>query len=217
MPSALSALIRRPPGTGWLILSGSTMQEALILRALAVVDQAGIIVAVAPTTQELPEAEVALQNWLDLSGWDGRAVDCDASDALEDALSEAALVILPDLADSGVYARTLGQTDASEFLLAALDAGVVIVAEGSPAEALGELTEFSPADRTENPALRWLPGAIVQTHFSDDQPRSFHAKRKELFRIGLPEAVAMAIGPNDEREIWGNGKPTITFQQWWKE
>jgi hypothetical protein len=192
------------------------MPEDLILRALALVDHAGILAAVVPSPRYLSEAETALQAWADLSGWEGRPVDCESSDALEDALTEAALVLLPDLADPEAYSLALGQTDACEFLLAALNAGVVIIAEGPAAEALGEQIE-SGAGKGDSQALRWLPGAIVQTHFSEGFPQPVSLKRKDRFRIGLPEGVAIAMGPDGEREIWGGGKPTITFGEWWKE
>jgi hypothetical protein len=195
------------------------MPEELMLRTLALVDQAGIVAAVAPSPGHLPAVDAVLQTWLDLSGWDGRSVDCESSDALEDALSEAAVVLLPDLADPETYARALAQTDACEFLLAALDAGVVIVADGPAAEAMGDQLEAlemeTAATPSRSPALRWLPGAVVQTHFPDTQSPPIAFKRKELFRIGLPEGVAIAMGPAEEREIWGEGKPTITFREWW--
>jgi len=216
MPSVLSQLFRRPPGSGWLVLSGNSLPENHIQRALALVDHAGSIVAVVPDSEDLPAAENALLVWLDLSGWNGRSVDCGSPDVLEDALCEAAIVLLPDLADADTYSRALGQTDAGEFLLAALDAGAVLIAEGPAAEAMGEQIEAPSDNRTGSPALRWIPGAIVQTHFSADQPPPISLKRKEFFRIGLPEGVSIALGPGEEREIWGEGKPTITFREWWK-
>jgi hypothetical protein len=213
MPSVLNRLFRRPPGTGWLILSGGPMPEDLLQRALALVDHAGILLAVAPTPPDLQKAENALQPWLDATGWEGRTVDCESSDVLEEALSEAALVVLPDLADSAAYARQLGQTDACEYLLAALDDGAVIVAEGPAAEALGD--HFASGQNLL-PGLRWVPGAVVQSHFVEDQTPTAVGIRKESYRIGLPAGVAIALGPGEEREIWGVGQPTITFREWWK-
>jgi hypothetical protein len=215
MPSVLSQVFRRPPGSGWLILSGGPTHEELIQRALALVEHAGILVAVAPSPDDVPRAEIALERWMDASGWEGRSVGCDSSDALEDALSEAALVLLPGLADAETCTRSIGQTDANEFLLAALDAGVVIVAEGVAAESLGE--QFvAGGGQSGAPGLGWIPGAIIQTHFSEEKPIPAMLIRNDLFRIGLPDGMAIALGPGAEREIWGEGKPTITFKEWWK-
>jgi len=215
MPSVLSQLFRRPQGTGWLVLSGGPAPEDLIRRALALVEHAGILVAVVPSPRDLPGADIALEGWMDLSGWEGRSVESDSSDALEDALSEAALVLLPDLANAETFTRSLGQTDANEFLLAALDAGVVIVAEGAAAESLGE--EIVAGDgQSGAPGLGWISGAIIQTHFSEEKQIASILNRNDRFRIGLPEGVSIALGPEVEREIWGEGKPTITFREWWK-
>jgi hypothetical protein len=216
MPSVLSQLLRRPKGTGWLILSGGLTPEELIRRALALVDHAGILTAVVPSPRDLSGAETALEGWIDVSGWEGRCIDCDSSYALEDALSEASLVLLPDLADAETFTRSLGQTDANEFLLAALDAGVVIVAEGAAAESLGEQIVAGDG-QSGAPGLGWIPGAIIQTHFSEEKSITPILNRNDRFRIGFPEGVSMALGPELEREIWGEGKPTVTFREWWKE
>ncbi len=215
MPSVLSQLFRRPPGTGWLVLSGGPAPGGLIQRTLALVEHAGILVAVVPSARELTGADIALEAWMDASGWEGRSVDCETSDVLEDALTEAALVLLPDLADAQNYIRGLGQTDANDFLLSALDAGVVIVAEGAAAESLGQQIA-AVGGQSGAPGLGWIPRAIVQTHFSEDVNNPYVLSRNDRFRIGLPAGVAIALGPEEEREIWGEGKPTITFREWWK-
>ncbi len=215
MPSVLSQLFRRPQGTGWLVLCGGPSPEGLIQRALALVDHAGILLAVVPSARDLPGADIALEAWIDASGWEARSIDCQTPDALEDALTEAALVLLPDLADAETYIRGLGQTDAVDFLLAALDAGVVIVAEGAAAESLGQ--QIAAEDgQSGAPGLGWIPGAIIQTHFSEDAINPSILNRNDRFRIGLPAGVSIALGPEEEREIWGEGKPTITFREWWK-
>jgi hypothetical protein len=215
MPSVLSQLLRRPPGSGWLTLSGGRMPEEQIQRALALVDHAGCITAVVPAPGFIPAGDDALQAWIEGSGRCGGTADCESSDAVEGAVNEAALVLLPDLPDPTAYIRALGQTDACVFLLAALDGGAVIVAEGSAAQAMGELVEAA-SGASECPGLNWIPGAVVHAHFSADQAPPVMFKRKNLFRIGLPVGVTIAMGPEGEREIWGDRKPTITFREWWK-
>jgi hypothetical protein len=227
MPSVLSQLFRRPPGSGWLILSGGSPTDDHVQRALAVVEHAGTAIAVVPTVDFLGMAEEALDPWIALTGWNGRAVDCGSPDIVEEEVSEATLILLPDGAAANLYVEALGQTDAGEFLLSALDGGAVIVAAGSAAEAMGELIAEPDADRLPDlrggdgdhragsPALGWVPGAIIQSHFSAGMPIPASLKRKELFRLGLPDGVSLALGPGDEREIWGEDKPVITFRGWW--
>ena len=227
MPSVLSQLFRRPPGSGWLILSGGLPTDDHVQRALALVEHAGTAIALVPTAEFLGPAEEALDPWIALTGWGGKAVDCGSPDAVEEEVSEAALVLLPDGAAANLFVEALGQTDAGEFLLSALDEGAVIVAAGSAAEAMGELIAESNPDhlpdlhggndghRAGSPALGWIPGAIIQSHFTAGIPIPASLKRKDLFRIGLPDGVSLALGPGDEREIWGEEKPVITFRGWW--
>jgi hypothetical protein len=215
MPSVLSDLLRRPAGKGWLVLTGGPVPEDLIHRALALVGQAGDLAAIVPAASDLRQAESKLRGWTDASGWSSRLADCESPAVLVDVLSEAALVLLPDLSGPEAYLRALGATDAGEYILAALDAGVVVVAEGQAAEAMGAYIRPA-ATGSVIPALGWLPGVVLQAHFTAQSPFPFAGKRKDLFRIGLPEGVAIAMGPDGEREMWGKSQPTITFRDWWK-
>jgi hypothetical protein len=221
MPSALTQLFRRPPGVGWLIISGSASPDEQIQRALALLEHAGTMAAVVPHPKDIPNAEAALATWVDISGWEGELVDCDSTDRLEEKVSEAGIILLPDMASPNDYIHALGETDAGEFLLSALDGGGMIIAEGSAAEALGEAVQAAglnpqPETRVWTPALKWIPGALIQSHFTTSEEFSIPSQRKDIFRIGLPDGVAIALGPEGEREIWGERAPTITFREWWK-
>ncbi len=227
MPSVLAQLFRRPPGSGWLVLSGGSPIDEHVERALALVEHAGTVVAVVPSAEFLPLAEEALDPWIAFTGWNGKAIDCDSPETAEDALGEATLILLPNCAEAQQYVDVLNQTDVGEFLLAALDGGAVIVAAGPAVEAMGELiadpgAELIPdpaggdgGNRSGKPALGWIPNAIIQSHFVAGTPVPAALQRKELFRIGLPDGVSLALGPEDEREIWGEEKPVITFRGWW--
>jgi len=227
MPSVLSQLFRRPPGTGWLILCGGSTTDDHVLRALALVERAGTAIAVVPAPEFLGMAEEALDPWIASTGWSGKPVDCGSPEVVEEEVAEAALVLLPDGVVANLYVEALGQTDAGEFLLSALDEGALIVAAGSAAEAMGELIAESSAGRFQDlqggdgdhragyPALGWIPGAIIQSHFTAGAPIPASLKRKDLFRLGLPEGASLALGPGEEREIWGEEKPVITFRGWW--
>jgi hypothetical protein len=227
MPTVLSQLLRRPPGTGWLVLSGGTPIDEHVERALALVEHAGTAVAVVPNAEFLTLAEEALDPWIAFTGWSGKAVDCSAPDAVEEEVSLATVILLPDCAEAQQYVEALSQTDAGDFLLEALDGGAVIVAAGPAAEAMGELiadpdAELIPdsaggngGNRSGRSALGWIPSAIIQSHFVPGTPVPATLKRKDLFRIGIPEGTSIALGPEDEREIWGEEKPVITFRGWW--
>jgi hypothetical protein len=227
MASVLSQLLRRPPGSGWIVLSGGSPIDEHVERALALVEHAGTAVAVVPTAEYLPLAEEALDPWVAFTGWNAKAVNCGFPDIVEDAVSEATLILLPDCGEAQEYVAVLNETDAGEFLLAALDEGAVIVAAGPAAEAVGELIADPGAvlipdplggdggNRSGRPALGWIPNAIIQSHFVAGTPVPAVLQHKDLFRIGLPEGASIALGPEDKREIWGAEKPVITFRGWW--
>jgi hypothetical protein len=210
-----------------LVLSGGSPVDDHVERALALVEHAGTVVAVVPTAEFLALAEEALDPWVAFTGWNAKAVDCGSTDIVEDAVSEAALILLPDCGEAQEYVEALNETDAGEFLLTALDGGAVIVAAGSAAEAMGELiadpgAELTPdpsggdgGNRSGRPALEWIPNAIIQSHFAAGTPVPAALHRKDLFRIGFPDGVSIALGPEEEREIWGEEKPVITFRGWW--
>jgi hypothetical protein len=210
-----------------LILSGGLPTDDHVTRALALVEHAGTAIALVPSADFLRAADEALDPWIALTGWNGGAVDCSASENLEEEISEATLILLPDGAPADRFVRALGETDAGEFLLEALDGGAVIVAAGSAAEAVGELIAETDANRDPDrpggdgdnragsPALGWVPGAIIQSHFSAGIPIPASLLRKDLFRIGLPDGVSLALGPGEQRELWGEEKPVITFRGWW--
>jgi hypothetical protein len=87
MASVLSQLLRRPPGSGWIVLSGGSPIDEHVERALALVEHAGTAVAVVPTAEYLPLAEEALDPWVAFTGWNAKAVNCGFPDIVEDAVS----------------------------------------------------------------------------------------------------------------------------------
>jgi hypothetical protein len=193
-------------------LAGAALLDDMVLRTLALINQAGSIAAVVPLKAELHATEDILSDWCVVSGWTGKALACDGEASIEEDLAEASLILLPDVAPPLEYIQALGDTDAGEFLLAALDGGAILVAEGAAAEAMGEA-----AGEGSSPVggLGWIPRAVIHTHFSPDKDLTILQKRKDLFRIGLSPRTALALGPNDEREIWGDIPPTITFGRGW--
>jgi hypothetical protein len=218
MASALTRILRRPYGKGWLILSGGQTTDGNVLRVLALIDRAGSAVAVVPAPCHLPQADETLSPWLDRLGWPGNAIDCDSDVDMEEKISEASLILLPDLSGAAEYAGAFSRTDAGQFILGALDEGAIIVAEGVAAESLGEVVEttpFSSGGSAYQPGLGWVPGACIQAHFSGARDARILARKKALIRIGIPPEAAIALGPDDQRELWGGLQPTITFGSEW--
>jgi hypothetical protein len=193
------------------------MPDAQILRVLELADRAGTVVALVPRAVDRSPAEEWLSVWLDISGRPGRTVDCETRETLDEDLSEASMVLLPDLADPQIYARAIGQSDAAEYLLEALDDGALILAEGTAGEALGEAVEGAEdSTRAELTAgLGWLPASVLLTHYAQPRTANILRKRPQWVQIGLPEETAIVLGPSGERELWGDLAPILTFGSGW--
>lgn len=193
------------------------MPDAQIQRVLALAIRAGSILVLTLKHDEVGLVEEILSSWLDQSGWPGRAVGLDADGLLEEEIAEASIILLPDVGDPIAWREGLSQTDAVEFLLSALDDGAIILAEGPAAETFGEAMEtvLSSASGGFDSGLGWLPKAVIQGHFSHLRKSTILLKRSNLFRIGLPEGTALALGPQEEREVWGVNPPIITFGSEW--
>jgi hypothetical protein len=217
MRSILADILSRPPGSGWLVISGGSLPDAQMLRVLELTDRAGTIVAVVPRSEALPQAEEWLSTWLDLSGRPGRPIDCDAGNSLEETIAEASLILLPDLFPPQVVAQSIGQSDAVEYLLEAIDDGALILAEGDAAEALGEVVEGRKDSGEADPTsgLNWIPSTLIQAHFAPSRSPDLLLMRTQLMRIGLPDGTAIALGPEGDREIWGETQPILTFGSRW--
>jgi hypothetical protein len=217
MSSALSKILQRPSGEGWIILAGGPLPENHILRVLALINRAGSAIALVPKSNNLSDAEEMLSPWLDRLGWPGKAVSCEADADVEEYVSEASLILLPDLSSPEEYGDAFSRTDAGEFILGALDEGALVLAEGFAAELFGEVVDYlsSSGEQYFGPGLGWISGAVIQSHFTEVRNAAILLKRKTFFRIGIPSNTTLALGPDDLREVWGDIQPTITFGSEW--
>lgn len=217
MASVLSKILHRPPGKGWIILAGGPLPEGHVLRTLALINRAGTVIALVPRMDNYSSVETMLSPWLDRTGWPGKVVVCESETNLEESISEASLILLLNHSEPEQYREAVSRTDAGEFILENLEDGAVILAEGSAAEAMGDMVDAatSSGEGRQSPGLGWIPGTVIQAHFIKERNASILKKRKNLLRIGIPAETALALGPDDQREIWGDIFPTITFGSGW--
>jgi hypothetical protein len=218
MPSPLANIIHRPEGKGWLVLTGGIPPEEQIQRVLALVQHAGSILGLVSHSDSVTEAETILEEWLILSGWPGkiRAIGSSptvAADTLLEEMEEATILFFLDSGDSNAFLQEFNAADLQESVLAALDDGSVIVASGAAADALGEVLVDS--NGLPHPGLGWIPAAVIQARFQPQQACPILTTRPGLFRFGIPEGAALALGPEGERELWGAERPTLTFGIGW--
>jgi hypothetical protein len=201
----------RPEGGGWLVLCGGPADDATLARAAALIQQAGTLVVLVPTASDREAVEARLVECSIVCGVPGEILTLGGKVPMDERLSEASMVVLPDMAEAREIVEALEETGSGEVLLATMDAGAVIVAEGRSAEALGEAVEADPPAAGSG----WLRQAVIQSRFVEGTPCRVLGKRPTLFRLGLGEHAALALGPEGEVEVWGEPAPTVTLGAAW--
>jgi hypothetical protein len=200
----------RPPGGGWLILCGGPADGALAARAAALVHQAGQLVVLAPSAKAREAAEARLAECGAVSGLPGEIVVL-GNPGGDERLGEASMIVIPDTGSAAELVSSLEDSGAGENLLLALEEGAIVVAEGRSSEALGEVIEAEEIAA----GCGWLRRAVVQSRHAPGMACLAILKRPTLFRLGLGEHAALALGPQGEVEVWGEPPPTITLGAAW--
>ena len=209
--------LRWRDGSGWLVLLGggdplAGETELVDVAALDRADPDGplVILPAAGLSPDLARELVAY--FADLGLPHGRVLplfDAEAGPTVEAAgvplLTQAGLIYLADgdphrlvAAVSRPLLRALGD---------AYEAGAVVLGAGAGAAALGTWLDF------HRPGWGWIINTIVAPHFTGTRHattlQALMAAHPALFGLGLPDRVALALGPHDEVETWGSGRPTI--------
>ncbi len=201
----------RPEGGGWLILCGGTADDATLARAAALVEEPGPLVVLTPADSDREAAESRLIECSTVCGIPGEILTMGGSAPIDERLSEASIVVLPDMVDAQDLVAALEDSGSGEVLVATLAEGAVIVAEGRSAEALGDAVEADAPIA----GCGWLRRAVIQARFVEGTACRVLGKRPMLFRLGLGEHAAVALGPQGDVEVWGEPSPTVTLGAAW--
>jgi cyanophycinase-like exopeptidase len=131
-------------------------------------------------------------------------------------LSEAGLIYIDD-GDGLELARTLQGTPALEAMAEAFQQGAVVVGVGAGAVALGAWVLEAPTAPAGGPGWSWLPDMAIVPHFSGSGAapglQAALRARPTLVGLGIPDGVALALGPGRRVETWGDGQATIVLAQ----
>ena len=191
------------------------MGDEQAARVLGVMDVAGPVVLVVLSPGEVEQGASELAVFTDPSGLPGSVVVLDppggGNPSLLEVLGEAALIVIADCGPDESLRQALEESGASDVLLEALRSGSVIIAEGAAAEVLGQST----GGEEPAPGLGWLPGAVVRTHYLPDRPCPALPQRSHLYRLGLGEGAALALGPGGSVEVWGQPSPVVALGTGW--
>jgi cyanophycinase-like exopeptidase len=179
--------------------------------------------AVLPTAgQSIVEAEALLDYYTDLGGPHGYVVpifDPAGAQLLENCrlLWDAGLVYISDGPDGLALVRALRDSPALDALIRAFENGAVIIGMGAGATALGAWAEDPEASggeaRRAATAWGWLPDAIIAPHFQGTEAslglRQLLNLHPSSLGLGIPDQVALGLGPGGEVESVGPGQVTV--------
>lgn len=213
-------LIRWRQGAGWLVLlGGGELDEGdfdgILSDLIAQTDlfRPPLLIPLAGDA----DGETLLETIQALGGPPGEVLpvldDGDADDPeLARRALDASILILADGDNPLALVSGLHGTELGRALAQAYEAGTSILALGNSAMALGSLVMLS-SDSGDmihvRPGLGWVENAVIEPHFTDLTPQSrltqvlhYHS---DVFGIGLPDRVALALSPAGTVETWGTG------------
>ncbi len=214
--------LRWRTGAGWLVLAGGGRWQdgetgAIDAAVLGWADLDRRMAVLLCTGGSTAESEALLEYYAELGGPGGDVIPIfDAADAQRanhcQLLEQAGLIYLADGPDSLTMTRVL-QSPALEAIARAFEYGAVVIGMGTGAIGLGAWC--ASADRPEQiePGWGWLPNAVVEPRFSTtlSAPRlqSVLSAHPDCLGLGIPERVALALGPDGRVETLGDTQVTV--------
>jgi cyanophycinase len=219
--------LRWRTGAGWLVLAGggdwregdtgavdaAALGWADLDRPMAVLLTAGGLTA---------EGEALLEYYTDLGGPSGVVVpifDAAGAQRVENyqLLAEAGLIYIGDGLDALGLVQALHGSPALEALGQAFDNGATVVGMGAGAMVLGAWVAAGGDPRQAEPGWGWLPTIVVETHFTGTkaahQLRELLNAHPDCLGLGIPDGVALALGPDGRVETIGEGKVTVVLSE----
>ena len=210
-------------GDGWLVLIGGSSErwnttEAIDRAAVeAMSDEAPI--AFVPSAGCPPDyGESFLAAYRMLGSPPGYVVPLEDVDSARDPvnvrrLTQAGLIYFGG-GDAQRLLDTLTGTPALDAVAAAYAAGAVVVGMSAGAIALGAWGISFDRGSDVLKGWSWLPDAVVVPHYTPDHAdalRGVLLDHPEMLGLGLPEDVALALGPDGEVQTWGRGPIVATL------
>ncbi len=211
--------LRWATGTGWLVLMGSEAVPGAVDRLLARIDFSRPVAVLPTASGSIAWGERLLDDYADLGGPRGFVVPIfSPQDARREEnrrlLADAGLIVLED-GDGLALARTLRDTPALYGMADAFARGAIVVGVGFGAAPLGEwvLPSGEEAEEGGERGWGWVQGTVVVPRFHDagqePQLRGLLRKWPGILGLGIPETVALALGPEGQVETWGTGEVTV--------
>jgi peptidase E len=206
-------------GAGWLILSGGGRwedNETIHSQAIsAITDESPI--AFIPTADPDPtRGEAFLSFYAELGAPHGYVVPLRDQHSANDPanyrrLANASLIYIGG--DNLLWLlQTLEGTHAIDALAAAFDGGAVVVGESAGAMLLGRWGINAEQGKIY-PGWGWVADALIVPHHTPQRTPSVRAalqRYPEAIALGIPDSVALALGPDGELSTWTDTDQQVT-------
>lgn len=207
-------------GAGWLVLIGGGQwnnSETIHSRAIsAIVDESPIAFVPAAQPADPTYGAAFLSYYAELGAPPGYVVPItDQASARDPAnyrrLARASLVFIGG-GDTLQLIQTLDGTPAIEAIAEAFDSGAVIAGISAGAMVLGKWGLSADTDKIL-PGWGWVSDSLIVPHYTPDRSarvRSALQRYPEALALGLPDNVALALGPDGEVETWTDTEEQVT-------
>lgn len=206
-------------GAGWLVLLGGGRweeNETIHSQAISAISDESPIAYIPAADPDPTVGEAFLSFYADLGAPHGYVVPIhDQRTASDPAnyrrLANASLIYI----GGGSLRRlieALEGTPAIEAIAAAFDGGAVIVGAGASALLLGKWGVTAEQGKIY-PGWGWVSDALVVPQYSEAriaQVRAALQRYPETIALGIPLAVALALGPEGEVATWTDTDQQVT-------
>ncbi len=218
----LEQVFQRVGDRGWLVVAGDVPSlggdfPRLADRMLAVLDLSRPPLAVQASGITHSEVEAFLE---ELELLTDQVADRISLDELRrNEVGSAGLIIM---AGGSVeqWADAMEALENGVFSPGWLEEGSLLLVAGGAASLVGQW-RYMKEDRKLEPALGWLPNALVLQGDPDpvvrEVARDLLSGEDPVYALGLPRRAVLALGPAGEVEVWGEKAPKIVLGKAWRQ
>jgi cyanophycinase-like exopeptidase len=206
-------------GSGWLVLlGGGQWEDSEIVHSQAIsaiLDESPI--AFVPAANPDPTyGEKFLSYYAELGAPPGYVVPVHDQQSARDPvnyrrLAQAGLIFIGG-GDTARLVEAVEGTPVIEAIAEAFDSGAVIVGVSAGAMLLGKWGLSSDTGKIL-PGWGWVSDSIIVPHYAAErslQVRDALRLYPETVALGIPDSVALALGPDGELETWTDTPQQIT-------
>jgi dipeptidase E len=206
-------------GAGWLVLLGGGRweeNETIHSQAISAIADESPIAFIPAADPDPTTGEAFLSFYADLGAPQGYIVPVHDQQSANDPanyrrLANASLIYIGGGSTQRLI-EALEGTAVIEAIAAAFDGGAVIVGASAGAMLLGKWGVSTEHGKIY-PGWGWVSDALITPHYGEErtaQVRAALQRYPEAISLGIPEYVALALGPDGEVATWTETDQQVT-------